>query len=126
MQINRVTISGNLTRDPELRTTSSGKAVTSLDLAHNSGYGDNQKAHFFKVNVWEKQAEICCERLQKGSQVIIEGRLEHRTWEADDGGKRSTVEITAVPFGVHFVSRLKDAPAQAPAGPSLEADDIPF
>ena len=124
MQINRVTISGNLTRDPELKYTQSGKAVTALDLAHNSGFGDNQKAHFFKVNVWEKQAEICFERLQKGSEVVIEGRLEYRTWEAD-GGKRSTVEITAVPFGVHFVSRLKDK-AQNPTDPTEDADDIPF
>ena len=122
MQINRVTISGNLTRDPELKTTQSGKSVATFDLAHNSGYGDNQKAHFFKVNVWEKQAEICCERLQKGSEVVVEGRLEHRTWETD-GAKRSVVEITAVPFGVHFVSRMKDVPRTEPKETD---DDIPF
>ena len=98
--INVVAITGNLTRDPELRSTSGGTSVCSLRVAVNSRrkQGDQwvDKPNYFDVTVWGGQGENCATYLSKGRPVAIQGRLEWREWEAKDGGgKRQAVEIVA-------------------------------
>ena len=100
--INRVIVTGNLTRDPELRSTPSGTAVCKLRIAVNTRRKDSatgdwvDKPNYFDVTVWGAQGENCSTYLQKGRPVAIDGRLEWREWEANDGsGKRQSVEIIA-------------------------------
>ncbi len=99
--INRVTITGNLTSDPELRHTPSGTAVCSLRVAVNGRRKDQSgqwvdKPNYFNVIVWGAQGENCSNYLSRGRPVAVDGRLDWREWEAKDGsGKRSTVEIVA-------------------------------
>lgn len=97
---NRVILMGNLTRDPELRYTPGGVAVTDLSLAVNEvrGRGDDRKetAHFFDVTVWDRMAENCSQYLTKGSPVLVEGRLVQDTWEdRETGKKRSKIKVVA-------------------------------
>jgi single-strand DNA-binding protein len=96
----RVTLVGNLTRDPELRQTPNGNSVCQFGVAVGRRYKDASgqwvdKASFFDVVVWGAQAENCKQYLSKGRQVAIDGRLDQQSWEAQDGGKRSKVEIVA-------------------------------
>lgn len=95
--INHVVIVGRLTRDPELTYTQSGKAICRFSIAVNrsSGKDTDDSANFFNIVTWNKTAEICNEYLSKGRQVGIDGRLQQRRWEAQDGSKRSIVEIVA-------------------------------
>jgi single-strand DNA-binding protein len=98
--INRVTITGNLTRDPELRQTPSGTAVCTLGVAVNGRRkeGDQwvDKPNYFNVIVWGAQGQNCANYLSKGRPVAVDGRLDWRSWEAKDGsGNRSTIEIVA-------------------------------
>ncbi|CAB4711710.1 MAG: single-stranded DNA-binding protein [Actinobacteria bacterium] len=99
--INRVVLVGNLTRDPELRHTPGGTAVCSLRLAVNTRRKDGasgewtEKPNYFDVTVWGNQGENCAQYLAKGRPVAIDGRLEWREWEAQDGTKRQAVEIIA-------------------------------
>ena len=99
--INRVVLTGNLTRDPELRSTPSGMSVCSLRIASNTRRKDNStgewidKPNYFSVTVWGAQGENCARFLSKGRPVAIDGRLEWREWTAQDGGKRESIEIVA-------------------------------
>ena len=99
--INRVTITGNLTSDPELRSTPSGTSVCKLRVAVNSRRKDGQsgdwvdKPNYFDVTVWGAQGENCANYLAKGRPVAVEGRLDWREWEDKEGGKRQSVEIIA-------------------------------
>lgn len=102
--INHVVMVGRLTKDPELTYTQSGAAVCRFSIAVNRTSGsarsgtegsDSDNTSFFNVVTWNKTAEICKEYLSKGRQVGIDGRLQQRRWNADDGGKRSVVEIVA-------------------------------
>src|SRR5947208_6163403 len=99
--INRVVLTGNLTRDPELRSTPSGTSVCSLRIACNTRRKDSSgewidKPNYFDVTVWGAQGENCATYLSKGRPVAVDGRLEWREWEASDGGgKRQAVEIIA-------------------------------
>jgi len=98
--INRVTITGNLTRDPELRQTPNGTAVCTLGVAVNGRRkeGDQwvDKPNYFNVVVWGAQGQNCANYLSKGRPVAVDGRLDWRSWEAKDGsGTRSTIEIVA-------------------------------
>ncbi|MFH1833611.1 MAG: single-stranded DNA-binding protein [bacterium] len=98
--IARVTLVGNLTRDPELRQTPSGTSVCQLGVAVNSSYKDSsgqwvEKPNYLDVVVWGAQGENCARYLSKGRQVAVDGRLDQRSWEAQDGTKRSKVEIVA-------------------------------
>ncbi len=106
--LNRVFLIGNLTRDPELRYLPSGQAVTSFTVAVNRAYVANsgekkEETSFIRVVVWARRAEVCNEYLRKGSPVFVEGRLQSRTWEAQDGTKRSSIEVVA--NNVQFLSR---------------------
>lgn len=98
--INRVIITGNLTRDPELRHLQSGTAVCKLRVAVNSRRKDNtgqwvDKPNYFDVTVWGAQGENCANYLNRGRPVAIDGRLDWREWEDQQGQKRQSVEIIA-------------------------------
>ena len=111
--INRVVLTGNLTRDPELRSTGSGLAVCSLRIASNtrrknqaSGEWED-KPNFFDVTVWGAQGENCARFLSRGRPVCIDGRLEWREFTDKDGNKRQAVEIVA--DAVQFLGGRDDA-----------------
>jgi single-strand DNA-binding protein len=147
--INRVVLTGNLTRDPELRSTGGGTSVCSLRVACNTRRKDpstgewTDKPNFFDVTVWGAQGENCAQYLQKGRPVAVDGRLEWREWQDKDGNKRQSVDIIAdsVQFlgsreggenGGRFTPQ-SDVPAdtgdfeQAPVATGGTADDdIPF
>ncbi len=151
--VNVVVITGNLTRDPELRHTGGGTAVCELRVAVNSRRKEGNdwvdKPNFFDVTVWGAQGENCATYLSKGRPVAVEGRLDWREWEAKDGsGKRQAVSIVA--NSVQFLgsrdgsgggngngggfSPSSDVPADtsdfegaaAPSGGGGADDDIPF
>ena len=152
--INRVVLTGNLTHDPDLRSLPSGMSVCKLRIACNTRRKNNttgdweDKPNYFDVTVWGAQGENCARFLTKGRPVAIDGRLEWREWEAQDGSKRQSTEIIA--DAVQFLGSRDDGqggggftprsdvpvnesdfqPAGAPAGngaPSAAADDdIPF
>lgn len=94
---NTVTIVGNLTRDPELRFTPSGAAVANFGVAWNQKGRDGQedKVSFFDVTCWRQLAENVSDSLTKGSRVVIHGRLDQRSWDNQDGERRSKVEVVA-------------------------------
>jgi len=100
LSLNRAQIIGNLTRDPELRYTPNGQAVASFAVATNRAYMDaagekKESAEFHDIVTWGKLAEICQQLLSKGRKVYIEGRLQTRSWEGQDGVKRQKTEIVA-------------------------------
>lgn len=115
--INRVIITGNLTADPDLRSLPSGTAVCKLRLAVNTRRKDGasgewvDKPNYFDVTVWGKQGEIAAQYLSKGRPVAIDGRLEWREWQDQQGNKRQSVEIVA--DSVQFLGGPRD---DAPAG----------
>ena len=152
--INRVIITGNLTRDPELRSTNGGTAVCELRVAVNSSRKDEggnwvDKPNYFNVKVWGAQGENCATYLSKGRPVAVDGRLDWREWEDKDGNKRQTIDIVAdrVQFlgsrdgsgqsqsngGGGFAAPQSDVPADTsdfqssePAAVGASEDDIPF
>ncbi|MCD4756300.1 single-stranded DNA-binding protein [bacterium] len=96
--LNKAQLIGNLTRDPELRYTNSGAAVATFGMATNKSWKDEkgelkELAEFHNIVAWSKMAEICQQLLAKGMKVYIEGSLNTRSWEADDGSKRYKTEI---------------------------------
>jgi single-strand DNA-binding protein len=97
--VNSVTLIGNLTRDPELRHTPSGTAVTTLRIAVNDRVKRGEEwvdaAYYFDVTVWGRQAENCAQYLAKGRPVGVTGKLTWREWDAQDGTKRQAVEVVA-------------------------------
>jgi len=133
--INRVVLVGNLTRDPELRHTPSGMAVCSLRLAVNTRRKDGasgqwvEKPNYFDITVWGQQGENCAQFLSRGRPVAIDGRLEWREWDAQDGTKRQAVEIVA--DSVQFLGGRGDgetaggSPQYVPAGAQSQRDDFP-
>ncbi len=131
--LNRVTLLGNLTRDPEVRYTPSGTPVATLGLAVNDRVkqGDEWKEEtcFIDVTVFGKQAESCGEYLSKGSPVLVEGRLRYRTWETPEGQKRNKHEVVA--FRTQFIPKAGRAaegglPGEMSEGGHVEDDDVPF
>jgi single-strand DNA-binding protein len=103
MSSNSVTLIGNLTRDPELRYTTGGRGVASFGLAVNRRYMTNnewqEQTSFFNVVCWGDLGENAAATLTKGSRAIVTGRLEQRSWETNDGEKRSVVEVIADEIG---------------------------
>jgi single-strand DNA-binding protein len=100
MSLNKCMIIGNLGRDPEMRYTPSGQAVTQFTVAVNRNYKDAQgerqeETEWFRIVSWGQQAEFAAEYLRKGNKVYIEGRLQTRQWEGQDGQKRYTTELVA-------------------------------
>ena len=135
--INRVVLVGNLTKDPELRTTPSGTSVCKLRVAVNTRQKDSStgewgdKPNYFDVTVWGNQAESCAQYLSKGRPIGVDGRLDWREWDAQDGTKRQAIEIIA--DTVQFLGSRGDNPAAAggegnqfvPAGAAAERADFP-
>jgi len=128
---NKVILMGNLTRDPELRYTPNGTAVSTLSLAVNrrpKPDTQEKEVDFFDIVVFGKQAENCSEYLRKGSPILVDGRLQQRRWETDEGQKRSKVEVVA--FSVQFLGTPKGAEPSTPSGteegPEFDDSDIPF
>ncbi|MCL5291813.1 MAG: single-stranded DNA-binding protein [Actinobacteria bacterium] len=131
--LNRVFLMGNLTRDPELRYTPSGAAVANLGLAVNRRYknaaGDwVDEASFFTVIAWGRQAETCSQYLAKGRPILVEGRLQQRSWEAQDGQKRSVVEVVAERIQFLGGGRAsEDGPGELEAaGAEVLEEEVPF
>ena len=126
---NKVMLMGNLTRDPELRYTSNGSAVTSFGLAVNRKFkqGDEWKDDvcFVDITVWGKQGENCAEYLSKGRPAFIEGFLKFSTWESD-GQKRNKLEVVA--NTVQFLGSRGGSSGEVSGEqtPTSDEDDVPF
>jgi single-strand DNA-binding protein len=148
MSLNKAMIIGNLGRDPEMRYTPNGQAVTQFTVAVNRNYKDSsgewkEETEWFRVVAWGPLAERTAEYLRKGRKVYVEGRLQTRSWEDKDGQKRYTTELVAnTVTGLDPRPREDGAPAPeaggarpargaAPAGPSddfgsSDLDELPF
>ena len=140
-RLNSVLISGHVTRDVELRYTPKGTAVARVGIAFNRVYQNNEgawveEASFMDVSVWGKQAELCSERLRKGSPVIFEGYLKTSMYNDKDNQQRKFVEIVA--NRVHYLEKTASGydeapPPSAPTGydagsndQNVTDDDVPF
>jgi single-strand DNA-binding protein len=122
---NKVLLIGNLTKDPELRYTPQGTAVVNLRLAVNRKFRDKnqelkEETCFVTAVVWNKQAETCNQYLHKGSPILIEGRLQSRSWEDNSGQKRNVLEVRA-----ERVQFLGTAPAKGVTEPPQEQSQEP-
>jgi single-strand DNA-binding protein len=129
---NKVILMGNLTRDPELRYTPSGSAVANFGLAVNRKYKQDDELKedtcFVDIAVFGRQAETCSEYLNKGSLVLIDGRLNYRKWETEDGQTRNKLDVVA--NNVQFMPKGLGA-SGAPSGqkgspPEDKSPDVPF
>ena len=107
VSFNRVILAGNLTRDPELRFTQSGTPVCGFGLAVNRVFSKNEEVDFFNVSAWRDLGERVANYTKKGDPVLVEGRLQYRTWEAQDGSKRSAIDVVA--DNVQFLGGRADA-----------------
>lgn len=127
--LNKATLIGNLTRDPELRYTPQGTAVCTFGLATNRQWttdsGEKKEdAEFHRIVAWNKLAEICSQLLVKGRKVFVEGRLQTRSWTGQDGGQRQTTEIVINDMIILDSRRDMAAPAEdfdMPEEPAAEA-----
>ena len=122
MYLNKIFILGNLTRDPELKALPSGTQVASFGVATNRVWknknGEKQEgAEFHNIVVFGRQAEIAGQYLSKGSSVLIEGRIQTRNWEAQDGSKRNRTEIVA--------ERIQLGPRRGQGGTRQEEESTP-
>ena len=142
--MNKLTIIGNLTRDAELRTTSTGVNVCDFTVAVNrrnrnrDAQNGQPEADFFRVSAWRERGELCAKYLAKGRKVCVVGPVSVRTYQANDGTTRASLEVTAE--DVEFLSARNDgeagaysAPAAAPAAEpqaagftAVETDELPF
>ena len=133
--MNKILVIGNLGRDPEMRYTPNGQAVTSFSVATNRRYTtadgeSHDETEWFRVSVWGRQAETCNQYLSKGKKVYVEGRLSSRTYETRDGQTRFSIDIFAT--DVRFLDaagpRAEEVPQdlEQPGEGPTEADDLPF
>lgn len=131
--MNKLTIIGNLTRDPELRTTPAGVSVCSFSVAVNKrqssqqrASGQQQETDYFRVTAWRERGELCAKYLSKGKKVCVVGPVSVRTYQANDGSTRASLEVTA--DEVEFLSG-KDQPANVDEQSGYErvdVDELPF
>ncbi|MBI4457566.1 single-stranded DNA-binding protein [Candidatus Uhrbacteria bacterium] len=140
MNLNRAMIIGNVTRDPEVRTTPGGQNVANFGVATNHAWTDasgqkQEKAEFHNVVAWGKLADICGQYLGKGRKVYVEGRLQTREWEAQDGTKRSRTEIVcenmimldrAQGSAPGAAPKKVEAQAESSTTDEIKVEDIPF
>jgi single-strand DNA-binding protein len=142
MSLNKAMIIGNLGRDPELRYTPSGQPVTQFTVAVNRNYKDavgewKEETEWFRVVAWGPLAERTAEYLRKGRKVYVEGRLQTRQWEGQDGAKRYTTELiaqTVTPLDPRPRDDAGEAPEPRPAsrgadaapGDDTDLEDLPF
>ena len=124
MPDNTVTVIGNVTRDPELRFTPSGQAIATFGLAVNRRWQNRQtqeweeQVSFFDVTCWAQLGQNVSDSLNKGARVIVSGRLEQRSWETDQGEKRSKVEIVADEVGPSLRWATAEVTRNERSGPS--------
>ena len=114
VSFNRVVLAGNLTRDPELRFTNDGIPVCSFGLAVNRVRSRSEEVDFFDISAWRELGETIANYKKKGDPILLEGRLQYRTWEAQDGSKRSKVDVVA--DNIQFLSGRADSEDGAPGG----------
>ncbi len=127
--LNKVILIGRLVADPQLRYTQTGIAVTNFTLAVDRPFvsqGGEREADFIDIVTWRKQAEVCANHLSKGRLVAIEGRLQIRSYDDQNGVRRKASEIVA--DNVRFLDRARDSGSDESADgpPEPEFDDIPF
>lgn len=133
--MNKLTIIGNLTKDPELRSTSTGINVCSFTVAVNRKYRveGQPDADFFDVTAWRERGELCAKFLQKGKKVCVIGAVSLKTWESESGKHGARLEVTAEE--VEFLSPRVSDPEQSPAPAhvdtasgytEVETDELPF
>ena len=113
VNFNRVMLAGNLVRDPELKFTQSGVPVCSFSIAVNRVRSKSEAVDFFNVSAWRELGETIANYKKKGDPILVEGRLQYRTWEAQDGSKRSAVDVVA--DNVQFLSRSGDPQQETPS-----------
>jgi len=121
--MNRVLLTGRLTRDPELRTTAGGKAVVQFSVASHEYVAGKERAEFHSIVAWNRLAETCGRYLGKGQQVAIEGRIQTRTWDDDAGKRHWKTEIIASSVEMLAGRRRRDQPVEA-AAEALEAQAV--
>ena len=156
MSLNRAQVIGNLTRDPEVKQIPGGQVVATFGVATNFSWKDQSgnpqsKTEFHNIVAWRKLAEICGQYLKKGSKVYVEGRLQTRDWEGEDGIKRYRTEIIADNMimldrkgepmaggsfqreagGINQSAEVSEVPVEAGAaapagGEEIKIDDLPF
>lgn len=150
MSLNKVQLIGNLTRDPEVKQVPGGQTVATLSVATNFSWTDQSgnrqdKAEYHNVVVWRKLAEICGQYLRKGSKIFVEGRMQTRDWEGEDGVKRYRTEVVAdnmimldrkggeMGGGQDFsggINKREDGPSKQGSAVMMEddvtIDDLPF
>ena len=114
VSFNRVVLAGNLTRDPELRFTNNGIPVCQFGLAVNRVRSKSEEVDFFDITAWRELGETIANYKKKGDPILVEGRLQYRTWEAQDGSKRSAVDVVA--DRVEFLGRPGDSDDGASSG----------
>lgn len=136
MNLNKAIVVGNITKDPELKSMPSGGSVCNFSVATNRVWNDKQSGQkqtaveFHNIVVFGKMADTVAQYMRKGSEILIEGRLQTRSWEAQDGSKRYRTEIVAE--SVQFGSKPKSQPEDDPYGPlpederEINVEDIPF
>lgn len=126
---NKVEIAGNLGANPELRFTANGKPCCNLSIATNRRYTDKEgkqqtDTQWHRVVVWGKQAETCSQYLAKGRQVLVEGRLQTRTWVDKDGNKHTIVEIVA--NNVNFLDKGKAPESEENTSKQVDSRNMQF
>ena len=122
--LNKIVTIGRLTREPEVRYTQSGKAICTFSIAVDDGYGENKKAYFFPVVVWNKSAEACGNSLHKGSKVAVTGKLTSRQYDNSEGKKVTAYEIVADAYGgVEFLDKKQGG---SQSNEIDETEEIPF
>ena len=114
VSFNRVVLAGNLTRDPELRFTNDGIPVCSFGLAVNRVRSRSEEVDFFDISAWRELGETIANYKKKGDPILLEGRLQFRTWEAQDGSKRNKVDVVA--DNIQFLSGRNDSEDGAGGG----------
>lgn len=120
--INQVILMGRLTRDPEQRTTTTGKIIVSFSIAVDRG-GQDDGADFFNINAWEKLGELVMQYLSKGRRVLVQGRLRQDSWDDKESGKkRSRVEVTAT--DVTFLDSANDSKNATSNSNSSQTNDV--
>ena len=138
--MNKIMLIGNLTRDPELRSTASGVTVCSFTIAVNRRFaqqGGERQTDFFRINAWRQLGETCARYLSKGRKVAVIGELQARTYQSNDGTTRMSLDVSA--DEVEFLSprqqedgggaafcRCAGAPPDLAGFTDIQSDDIPF
>ena len=122
--MNNVTLFGNLGADPELKNTGTGKAVCNLSVATTERYNEQDSTEWHSVVCWEKTAENVCKYLNRGSKVLVNGRLQTRSWEDKEGKKQYKTEIVA--HRVEFGSPVHKGQRKDESADSTNPDNTPF